>query len=79
MSRVHSDELGVPEGIPDDGVLVIRTGGQETRKNKLSEFMKRHGDVKNSGIERQNLLSSLVPLQTVDAAGVTLNTHMITT
>lgn len=51
VSRVHSDELGVPERIPDDGVLVIRTRGQEAGNNKHSEFMKRHGDVKNSGIE----------------------------
>ncbi len=58
MSSVHTDELGVSEGIPDDGVLVIRTRGQETGKNKPSEFMKRHGDVKSTEL---TLLSHSTP------------------
>lgn len=78
MSCVHSDELPVPEGIPDDGMLIIWTWGQETRKEQAELVYEETLWNAANWVLKQNLLSFLIPLQTVDTARVTLKTETIT-
>lgn len=78
MPCVHSDELPVPEGIPDDGMLIIWTWGQETRKEQAEWVYEETLWNAANWVLQQNLLSFLIPLQTVDTARVTLKTETIT-